>query len=61
MVEYTANKGHNFTGSGQEMAWFGASGLLRLLQPADNTGHNGQEAMQNFAESMANTMLIVLA
>jgi hypothetical protein len=26
------------------MAWFGASALLQLLQPADNTGHNGQEA-----------------
>jgi hypothetical protein len=43
------------------MAWFGAHGLLRLLQPADNTGHNGREAMQNFAARMANTMPIVLA
>jgi hypothetical protein len=44
MVEGTANKGHIFSGRRARMAWFAAYGLLQLLQPADNTVHNGQEA-----------------
>jgi hypothetical protein len=61
MVEGTANKGHIFRGRRARMAWFGVYGLMQLLQPADNTGHNGQEATQNFGARMANIMPIVLA